>query len=242
MRRVRGAKLLLLGATVVVGAAACGADRRRDPEVESAATRETGRPEGDVRTVDTVVFGTDRRSLDDSMRTSFRRREPDRALLERLLDQYAGLDFMIDEVWRDSVEGKVKAHAWQHDRGEERHAARLQELLLHEYRERYEPVVGDRFRHAGDSIAALARTGRQIEAFYRMVAAVHRHTLAVLDSTESQLTRPAVRDEIAHLRRDLVEEVADLDRSIAEHLPDAARETPPMRGAAIPDTARDTNR
>jgi hypothetical protein len=234
--------LMLCGAAVGTGAVACGEDHHRDPALETAAAHETGRLERDVRTEDTVVFGADRRSLDDSMRAAFRRREPDRALLERLLDQYAGLDFMIDQVWRDSVEGKVKAHAWQHDRGEERHAARLQELLLREYRERYEPVVGDRFRRAGDSVAALTHTGRQIDAFYRIVATVHRHTLAVLDSTESTLTRPAVREEVAHLRRDLVREIADLDRRLARHIPDSAQETPAMRGAAIPDTARDTTR
>ncbi|HEU4700246.1 MAG TPA: hypothetical protein VFS40_13765 [Gemmatimonadales bacterium] len=193
-------------------------------------TETASRPTGAARAEDTVVFGADRRSLDDSTIRAFRSREPDRALLERLLDQYAGLDFLIDDVWQDSTEGKVKAHAWQHDRGEERHAARLAELLRQQYRERYEPVVGDRFRRAGDSIRALGGGEHQVDAFYRAVARTHRYTLAYIDSAAPMLQRPAVRDAVAELRRDLAGEIADLERHAARNLPDSAQPTPAMHG------------
>lgn len=217
---------VVLLALVVLLAACGGEPASRSEGTETAAAR----PEGDVRTGDTVVFGADRRSLDDSMVLAFRRREPDRALLERLLDQYAGLDFLIDEVWQDSTAGRVKAHAWQHDRGEERHAARLTQLLQQQYHEHYEPVVGERFRRTGDSIRALAGGEHQIDAFYRVVARTHRHTLAYIDSAAPTLQRPEVRDAITRLRRDLQEEVDDLERRTARAVPDSAQRTPAMHG------------
>lgn len=148
---------------------------------------------------DTVVFGEDRLGQSDSARRAFRRREPDRALLEALLESFAGLTFVLEHGVADSAVGAGGQQSWAHDRRDRRVAARLERLLADEFGERYAPAIDDSYRRLADSLAGL-----QGEAPLRVLddalRRIHLAQLATIDSLAPSLDRPTVRAAVMQVQ------------------------------------------
>ena len=105
------------------------------------------------------------------------------ALLERLIDEYEGLDVVMDELAGPAGPSTVQGRAWKANRHEDAAKGRLLELLQREFGERYHPKTP---RGAGgriDSIASLPQeAGRRA-----LTALVIDHHRRVADEIVAQL-------------------------------------------------------
>ena len=210
-RRLSGLAALLFAACAPEGGRAAEdspGERHREAERSADLADDTGRrPEA---AGDTVVFAADRRAASDSAERALLAAQPDRVLLERLLDRYAIIDFVLNELQRDT-RGGARGRAWRHERSEDRETRRIEALLDAEFNERYEPAVGNRANQAADSILALPPEA-QNAAVEDMLLRVHRLSLGLIDSLTPRLQRPGVREGVRRLREHLGEEVAELEK------------------------------
>jgi hypothetical protein len=184
-------------------------ERHREAERSAAAMDDTGRRPEVVG--DTVVFAADRRAASDSAERELLATQPDRVLLERLLDRYAIIDFVLNELQRDTRNGGARGRAWRQERSEDRETRRIEALLDAEFNERYEPTVGSRANQVADSMLRLSPEA-QNAAVEDMLLRVHRRSLGLIDSLTPRLQRPGVREGVRRLREHLAEEVADLEK------------------------------
>ncbi|HUR95900.1 MAG TPA: hypothetical protein VMY76_15060 [Gemmatimonadales bacterium] len=170
--------------------AACGSDRgvRRD----SAAAPES------------TLFGDDRAREGTAART-----RPDVAVLERLIDEYEGLDVVMDELAGPTSESPVQKQAWKGDRHEDAAKGRLLDLLQAEFGERYHPRTPDGAVVTTDSIAALAHSAGS-RALDTLVLRHHRRVSAQIAEALPTLENDRVREELADLARSLDEEIRKL--------------------------------
>ncbi|HEX5386938.1 MAG TPA: hypothetical protein VFW66_09580 [Gemmatimonadales bacterium] len=194
-------RLAALGAaTVLLALAGCGSVR--DDAVETAALdREPG-------AADTVVFGVDRLHLAGDV-------PADRRFLERLLDHYQGLDYLVARMDRDPASGRARSHAERFENHEHPEKRRMDELLRSHYGERYIPIVPPRFKAAVDSLAALP-PDEQPRALVRLLAKHHRADLTLIDSMMPALQDTVVRTVAEDLR---AHQAHELDRLLARLAP-----------------------
>ncbi|HEU4699290.1 MAG TPA: hypothetical protein VFS40_08925 [Gemmatimonadales bacterium] len=207
MSRGRGRALrlaaALAGALAGVGAAACG-----PAEDDAPPGRAVERPGGG----DTVVWGSDRTGIGAESLAALAARAPDRFFLERMADQYAGLDYLVGQSWQPGRLTGVRGLAWRRDRRDDRAEQRVEALLRGEFRERYEPVVAEDDRHAADSLRRLDGPAYE-RALYDHLLARHRATLAFVDSLLPRLERRPVRAAARQLRAYHQDEIAALERA-----------------------------
>jgi hypothetical protein len=180
-------------------AAGCGRDRSAGRE--SAAVPES------------TLFGDDRASQGDTARTL-----PDLALLERLVDEYEGLDVVMDGVAVPRSGSRVQGKASKGDRHEDAAKGRLLDLLQTEFGERYHPRTPDGVARTTDSIASLPRDAG-IRALDALVLDHHRRVAAAIAAALPTVQSPRVRAELAELHRSLEDEIRKLGGGTA---PDAA--------------------
>jgi hypothetical protein len=180
-------------------AAGCGPDRSAGRE--SAAVPES------------TLFGDDRARQGDTAHTL-----PDLALLERLVDEYEGLDVVMDGVAVPRSGSRVQGKASKGDRHEDAAKGRLLDLLEAEFGERYHPRTPDGVARTTDSIASLPRDAgtRALDA---LVLDHHRRVAAAIAAALPSVRSPRVRAALADLHDSLVEEIRKLGGRAA---PDAA--------------------
>jgi hypothetical protein len=153
---------------------------------------------------DTVVFGQDREAPATPAAD-----ERGRLLLERMLDQYAGLGFLLEEL-EDAAAGGLSRRAFAHERHEDRHELILTELLREGWGERYVASVPPAFTAVADSIRRLP-PDRRDAALSRRLLAEHRRGLQILDSATPGLVGTRLERPMRELSEDLVEEIGELE-------------------------------
>jgi hypothetical protein len=176
-------------------AAGCGPDRSAGRE--SAAVPES------------TLFGDDRARQGDTARIL-----PDLALLERLVDEYEGLDVVMDGVAVPTSGSRVQGRASKGDRHEDAAKGRLLDLLQAEFGERYHPRTPDGVARTTDSIASLPREAG-IRALDALVLDHHRRVAAAIGAALPTIQSPRVRAALAELHRSLEEEIRKLARGTA---------------------------
>ena len=181
---------LILAAVLAGAVAACGRDRPSDNEAGLAA--------------DSTLFGDDRARAGDTARTV-----PDVALLELLVDEYEGLDVVMDELGSASSPKSIQGRAWKADRHEDAAKDRLLELLRSEFGERYHPKTPMGASGRTDSIASLPReAGRR--ALTALVIDHHRRVADEIATRLHAVASPRVRTALTELHASLTAEVARL--------------------------------
>lgn len=183
------------------GAVACGGGERRVG----------ARP-------DTVVFGVDRGEAAADTGAAGESLPPDgvrradergRLLLERLLDQYAGVGFLLEDL-EDSASGELARRAFRHEREEDAHERILLTLLRERWGERYVPSVPPAYTELADSIRRLPPERRDA-ALTRQLLAAHRRGLHMLDSARPSLAGTDLERPLRELSDDLVDEISELE-------------------------------
>ncbi|MEO7474946.1 MAG: hypothetical protein ABIY46_06390 [Gemmatimonadales bacterium] len=182
---------LMLMAVAAALALGCGSDRS------------AGRDSGNTA-ADSTLFGDDRGRQGDTARTV-----AEVALLERLVDEYEGLDVVMDELAGPSTGSRVQGRAWKGDRHEDATKDRLLALLLTEFGERYHPRTPEGAVATTDSIAALSKEAgtRALEA---LVLAQHRRVAAAIAAELPTVRNPRVRETLTQLQESLQKEVRKL--------------------------------
>jgi hypothetical protein len=171
-------------------AAGCGPDRSAGRE--SASVPESTR------------FGDDRARQGDTARTL-----PDLALLERLVDEYEGLDVVMDGVAVPRSGSRVQGKASKGDRHEDAAKGQLLDLLQTEFGERYHPRTPDGVARTTDSISSLPRDAgtRALDA---LVLDHHRRVAAAIAAALPRVRSPRVRAALAELHVSLEKEIRKL--------------------------------
>jgi hypothetical protein len=183
------ARMLLV---LAVASAACGRDRSGGPRT------------ADARATDSTLFGDDRARQGDSARTV-----PDLALLEQLVDEYEGLDVVMDELAGPTSASPVQKRAWKGDRHEDATKGRLLELLQAEFGERYHPRTPEGVARTTDSIAALGPdAGRR--ALDALVLDHHRRVAGAIAAGLPSVRSPRVREALVELHERLAQEIRKL--------------------------------
>jgi hypothetical protein len=201
--RVRRALVTLIAVALLAPAVpAC-----RAPADDEAGSRAAERQAGEG---DTVVWGSDRTGLAPESLAVIAAAHPDRIFLEGMIDQYASLDYLIDQAWQPSRLTTVPGFAWRRDRKDDVAKARVVDLLRTAFHERYEPVVAASDRIAADSLRRLSGTGYE-RALYDLLRRRHRETLAFVDDLLPRLRRRDVRALAQRLRDYHGSELATLD-------------------------------
>jgi hypothetical protein len=175
-----------LAATLV---SACGADR-------------SGRDA--TASVDSTKFGDDRASQGDIAPTV-----RDVAVLERLIDQYEGLDVVMDAVAGPTSGSPVQGKSWKGDRHEDAAKDRLLDVLQTEFGERYQPRTPKGAAHTADSISALAHDAgtRALDA---LVLTHHRGVVRTIGDALPSLRNARVREVLVDLSQRLRKEIQEL--------------------------------
>lgn len=166
-------------------AAACGGERSGR---ESAA-------------VDSTTFGDNRAAQGDSARAV-----PDVALLERLIDEYEGLDVVMDRL-----AGPVRGKAWSGDRHEDAAKASLLDLLQTQYGERYLPRTPAGVARTTDSIDALPRDAGT-RALEDLVLRHHRRVAQAIGTALPSVSNGRVREGLVQLHEHLRKEIDQLSK------------------------------
>ncbi len=182
-------KLILVALAAAI-AAGCGRDR--------SAGRESG------AAADSTLFGDDRARQGDTARTL-----PDVALLDRLVDEYEGLDVVMDELAGPASGSPVQGRAWKANRHEDAAKGRLLDLLRAEFGERYHPRTPEGVSGTTDSIASLSRDAGT-RALNALVLEHHRRVAAAIAAELPALQNPRVREALAELREGLETEIRKL--------------------------------
>jgi hypothetical protein len=181
---------LVLVAALAGAVVACGRERPADSEAGLAA--------------DSTRFGDDRAREGDTSRTV-----PDVALLEQLVDEYEGLDVVMDELAGPSSPKSIQGKAWKADRHEDTAKGRLLDLLLTEFGERYHPRTPAGASGRTDSIASLPReAGRR--ALTALVIDHHRRVAGQISAGLPGVASPRVRAALTELHASLTSEIARL--------------------------------
>jgi hypothetical protein len=171
-------------------AGGCGRDRSAGRE--SAAVPES------------TLFGDDRARQGDTARIL-----PDLALLERLVDEYEGLDVVMDGVAVPRSGSRVQGKASKGDRHEDTAKGRLLDLLQAEFGERYHPRTPEGVARTTDSIASLQRDAG-IRALNALVLDHHRRVAAAIAAALPTVQSPRVRAALAELHDNLEKEIRKL--------------------------------
>lgn len=182
--------MVLAVAVALTLAAGCGPDRSAGRESAAAP--------------DSTLFGDDRASQGDAARTL-----PDLALLERLVDEYEGLDVVMDGVAVPTSGSRVQGKASKGDRHEDAAKGRLLDLLQTEFGERYHPRTPSGVARTTDSIASLPRDAgnRALEA---LVLEHHRRVAAAIAEALPTVRSPRVRAALTELHESLENEIRKL--------------------------------
>jgi hypothetical protein len=168
--------------------AACGRDRAGDRSTAS---------------VDSTLFGDDR-TVDDTARAV-----PEVAVLERLIDEYEGLDVVMDALAGPTSESPVQGKAWKGNRHEDAAKARLLDLLQTEFGERYHPRTPEGVGHTSDSIGALP-AGQGRSALDALVLSHHRRVAGAIGEALPTVRNARVRQVLAELHEHLLDEIRQL--------------------------------
>jgi hypothetical protein len=173
-------------ALLAASPAACGGDR--------AGERSTA-------SVDSTLFGDDR--------TDTGRAVPEVALLERLIDEYEGLDVLMDGLAEPASGSPLQGKASKGDRHEDAAKAKLLDVLQAEYGERYQPRTPKGVGHVADSIEALpaAEGHRALEA---LVLSHHRRVARAIGDALPSVRNADVREVLAELHEHLLKEIRQL--------------------------------
>ncbi len=161
---------------------------------------------------DSVVFGGRQHATADSIRR-LARVNPDLYLLERLLDEYAGLDFLVEGLGqREGV--TVQGPAWRRSRSEHRRIAELRQAMADAFHERYQAEPREEHRRAADSIAALEGKDAQRRALDEALLESHTRKLLLIEALYPRLRRAQVRVAIDRIRAELQDDVRDLTKRL----------------------------
>ncbi len=182
--------LLLVWAALLAVPTACRSDRPAGGESNAS---------------DSTLFGDDRARQGDSARVT-----PDVALLERLVDEYEGLDVIMDELAGPTSGSPVQGRAWQGDRHEDAAKGRLLELLRAEFGERYQPRTPAGAAHTTDSVGSLPHEAGS-RALSRLVLDHHRRVAQAIAAALPTVRSPRVREALVHLHESLRKEIDKLD-------------------------------
>jgi hypothetical protein len=189
---VSGVPRALALALATAAAAACGRDRT-DRDATAA--------------VDSTTFGDDRVQGDTA------RVVPEVALLERLIDQYEGLDVVMDELAGPTSGSAVRGRASKGDRHEDAAKAQLLDLLASEFGERYQPRTPKAAARTTGSIGSLARdAGRR--ALDSLVLSHHRRVARTIAEALPTVRNGRVRDVLAGLSDHLRTEIRQLSAEL----------------------------
>lgn len=182
---------LVLGTAL---APACGGDRSG----AAAAARDA------TASVDSTKFGDDRAAQGDTARVA-----PDVVLLEGLVDQYEGLDVVMDELAGPTNGSPAQGHAWSGDRHEDAAKARLLDLLQREFGERYQPRTPAETARLTDSIGRLPHEAgtRALDA---LVLTHHRRAARSIAAGLPSVRNARVRAELVDLSERLRKEIEKL--------------------------------
>jgi hypothetical protein len=175
-------------AVLATSPAACGGDRANDRSTAS---------------VDSSLFGDDRPVADTA------RAVPEVALIERLIDEYEGLDVVMDGLAGPASKSPVQGKAWKGDRHEDAAKAQLLDLLQTEYGERYHPRTPQGVGHTTDSIGALP-AGAGHRALEALVLSHHRRVAQAIGDALPSMRNARVRQMLAELRQHLRDEIRQL--------------------------------
>lgn len=181
---------LVLIVGVAAAALGCGRDRSTGSESGVAA--------------DSTLFGDDRARQGDTARTV-----ADVALLERLVDQYEGLDVVMDELAGPGSPSPVQGTAWKGDRHEDAAKDQLLDLLRTEFGERYHPKTPAGASARSDSIASLSR-GAGGRALTALVLDHHERVAAAIAAALPTLRNPRVWTALVELHASLAKEIEKL--------------------------------
>ena len=186
MRRPAAIRLALV--VLAVSPAACGGDRANDRSTAS---------------VDSTLFGDDRTVADT------RRAVPEVALLERLIDEYEGLDVLMDGLAGPTSGSPLQGKASKGDRHEDAAKAKLLDVLQSEYGERYQPRTPKGVGHIADSIGALpdAEEHRALDA---LVLSHHRRVARAIGDALPSVRNAGVREVLTELHEHLRKEIRQL--------------------------------
>jgi len=182
-------------AVAAVLAGACGGDR-------------SGRDA--TASVDSTTFGDDRTAQGDTARVVV----PDVALLERLIDQYEGLDVVMDRLAGPTSGSPVRGQASKGNRHEDAAKAQLLGVLQAEFGERYQPRTPEGAARATDSIGGLPRdAGRR--ALDALVLSHHRRVAQVIADALPSVRNTRVRDVLVELSDRLRAEIRKLSADLS---------------------------
>jgi hypothetical protein len=156
---------------------------------------------------DSTLFGDDRARQGDSARVN-----PDVALLERLVDEYEGLDVVMDGLAGTTSGSPVQGKAAKGDLHEDAAKKRLLDLLRSEFGERYQPRTPEGgVARLSDSIASLPRSSGA-RALNAVVLDHHRRVAGLIANALTRISSPRVREALAALHTSLVKEIDRLDQ------------------------------
>lgn len=154
--------------------------------------------------VDSTTFGDDRATQGDSARAV-----PDVALLERLIDEYEGLDVVMDRLAGPASRSTVRGKAWSGDRHEDAAKASLLDVLQAEYGERYHPRTPAGVGRTTDSIGALPRDAGS-RALEDLVLHHHRRVAQAIGRGLPAVRNSRVREVLVDLHEHLRKEIDEL--------------------------------
>jgi hypothetical protein len=153
---------------------------------------------------DSTLFGDDRVQAGDSAL-----RKPDVALLEQLVDEYEGLDVVMDELAGPGSGAPVQGKASKGDRHEDDAKGRLLDLLQAEFGERYHPRTPVGVSRITDSIASLPHDAGS-RALNALVLGHHRRVAERIRAALPSVTNPRVHEFLVELHGDLRKEIGKL--------------------------------
>jgi hypothetical protein len=186
VRRPAGIRLAL--AVLALSPAGCGGDRGNDRSTAS---------------VDSTLFGDDRTVADTA------RAVVEVALLERLIDEYEGLDVLMDRLAGPASGSPLQGRASKGDRHEDAAKARLLDVLQSEYGERYQPRTPKGVGHIADSIEALP-TATAHGALDAVVLSHHRRVARAIGDALPSVRNAGVREVLTELQDHLRKEIRQL--------------------------------
>jgi hypothetical protein len=152
----------------------------------------------------TPLFGDDRATQGDSARAV-----PDVALLERLIDEYEGLDVAMDRLAGLASQSTVRGKAWSGDRHEDASKASLLDVLQREYGEHYVPRTPAGAARTADSIGTLPRDAGT-RALKDLVLRHHRRVAQTIGDALPSVRNSRVRDVLVDLHEHLRKEIDEL--------------------------------
>jgi len=159
--------------------------------------------------VDSTKFGDDRGAQGDTARLV-----PEVALLERLIDQYEGLDVVMDGLAGATNGSAVHGRASKRNRHEDAAKAQLLDVLQAEFGERYQPRTPASAARTTDSIGGLPHDAGT-RALDSLVLSHHRRVAQTIADALPSVQNARVRDVLLKLSDHLRAEIRKLSTGLS---------------------------